>query len=128
MKLTNQQIFDKALSGIRGQGYKQAVGKHTGCQYLTTAIAGEELRCAVGHCLPRDVATRWDYARSGQDTDILTMSEVHPEDFQALFSKDQLDFLSDLQGAHDFYLNYAEQWESRMQEIAYLYNLIYTPA
>jgi hypothetical protein len=127
MKLTNQQIFDKALYGIRGQDYKPAKNKHTGCKYLTTNIAGEELRCAVGHCLPRDVATRWDDALPDQDTDILTMSEAHPEDFQALFSEDQIQFLTDLQTAHDNYLPSTDIWAIRMQEIADLYNLTYTP-
>jgi hypothetical protein len=90
MKLTNQQIFDKALFGIRGQDYQRAAGKYTGCKYFTTTIAGEELRCAVGHCLPRDVATRWDNVTPTDDTDILTMSQQHPDDFDKFFSEDQI--------------------------------------
>ena len=124
-QLTNQEIFDKALFGIRGQGYKKSAKGET-CLYRSMQIDGSTLACAVGHCIPDDVAALWDES-VGYDTGINDVYRNHREQFLEFFSEDSLELLSKLQGAHDYYLPSAKRFEENMSEIAESYNLIYTP-
>ena len=128
-KLTQQEIFDKALFGIRKQGYRQSTSESGGCNYRTTLEDGSTRACAVGLCIPDDIAQMWD--SSGEttgDTSIRAISDVYTSSFEKYFYNEDLPFLSDLQDAHDCNLvtSYLS-WEDRMQDIAAEYYLVYTP-
>lgn len=49
--MNRQQAFDKALNGVRAQGYRKAT-RAGGCQYFVTPV----LRCGVGHMLSEEAA------------------------------------------------------------------------
>jgi hypothetical protein len=117
-----QDIYNKALFGIRGQGYRPSSTGNGGCKYH---IPQSGLRCAVGHCIPDDVAGRWDDAEAG-DTDIASISLKFPEDYAQFFSEYQLPFLQALQCVHDT-TRQAYSFESAMEKLAETYSLVYTP-
>ena len=47
MTLTRQEIFDKAWTGLKGQGFVQSL-ECGGCMYR----GDNGLRCAIGHIIP----------------------------------------------------------------------------
>ncbi len=125
-KLTSQEIFDKALFGIRGQDYKQSGSGFGDCKYRHTDENDTKLCCAVGHCIDDDIAETWDSNLS--DTSIRKVFRYYPSTFNQFFDESQLPLLSDLQAAHDQALDYGSlQWEGEMVNIAKKYNLNYTP-
>lgn len=123
MQLTNQQIFDKALFGIRGQGYKKSA-KGDACLYRSVQEDGSTLACAVGHCIPDDVAALWD--ADGSDSSIGSIYRKYGEHFSKFFSEDSLPLLCQLQTAHDTILS-PESFEIEMMDIAEAFGLVYTP-
>ncbi len=124
-KLTSQEIFDKALFGIRGQDYKQS-GSPSECKYRYTDENDTKLCCAVGHCIDDETAERWDSGLS--DTSIENVFKLWPSTFNQFFDESQLPLLSDLQHAHDGVLALSSmKWEDFMAGIAKVYNLNYTP-
>ncbi len=124
-KLTSQEIFDKALFGIRGQDYKQS-GSPSECKYRYTDENDTKLCCAVGHCIDDDTAEMWDGGLS--DTSIENVFKLWPSMFNQFFDESQLPLLSDLQHAHDGVLGLSSmKWEDFMAGIAKVYNLNYTP-
>lgn len=123
-KLTSQEIFDKALFGIRGQDYKQS-GSSSACKYRYTDENDTKLCCAVGHCIDDDTAEMWD---SELLTSIVHVFNYRTSEFNQFFDESQLPLLSDLQHAHDNVLGLSNmQWEEEMIDIAKVYNLNYTP-
>lgn len=46
---TRQEMFDRAVRGLRAQGWRQAIGADGACRYRTTDRDGKVLRCAWGH-------------------------------------------------------------------------------
>lgn len=123
MQLTNQEIFDKALFGIRNQDYQMSTNRG-GCAYRGTAADGSTLKCAVGHCIPDDVAHLWD--ADGYDPSIGTIYRKYGEHFSKFFSEDSLPLLHQLQTAHDAILS-SESFEIEMMDIAKVFGLVYTP-
>jgi hypothetical protein len=130
-QLTNQEIFDKALFGIRAQGYKQSGKFEGGCSYR----GGDDLKCAVGHCIDDETANKWDLLES--DTSIEYVSQEIPESFKKYFSESQVDFLGKIQHIHDNMRHSNDEFfdplekngklfEERMSELAYEFNLVYT--
>lgn len=122
-QLTNQQIFDKALFGIRGQDYKKSANGDV-CLYRSVREDGGTLACAVGHCIPDDVAQVWDH--DGFDSSIGAICHKYEKYFSEFFSEDSLPLLCQLQTTHDTILS-PESFEIEMMYIAEEYNLVYTP-
>ncbi len=122
-QLTNQQVFDKALFGIRSQNYQMSTNGG-GCTYRGTAADGSTLKCAVGHCIPDDVAHLWD--AEGSNPSIGTIYRKYGEHFSKFFSEDSLPLLCQLQTTHDTILS-PESFEIGMMDIAKVFGLVYTP-
>lgn len=121
--LTMQEVFDKALFGIRAQNYKQSLSTSAGCAYR--GVNGT--MCGIGHCLPDDIARSWDLY--GGDTDIRSIANEFPGEFERIFSGVSLDFLASIQDCHDYYLGdkgKSVKWEIEMQALADKFNLNYT--
>ena len=122
-QLTNQQIFDKALFGIRNQGYKKSANGEV-CVYRSTQEDGSTLACAVGHCIPDDVAHLWD--ADDHDTSIGAIYHRYGKQFSEFFSEESLPLLSELQAVHDT-TTFPEVFEDSMKVIALTHGLVYTP-
>jgi len=123
MQLTNQEIFDKALFGIRKQGYRKSVSGEA-CLYRSTQEDGSTLACAVGHCIPDDVAHLWD--SDGSASSVGSIYHRYEEQFSEFFSQESLPLLCGLQTTHDT-MTSPEVFEDGMKMIATQYNLVYTP-
>lgn len=139
--LTKQEIFDKALNGLRSQNYaKSTKSPNSGsCAYR----GHNGLKCAIGHCVDDDTLAAamddgldtWQGASMAGATnigDLISSSDftfsMHHE-LVALFDPADRSFLTHLQSAHDS-MNGPEairqdQFESAMESIAIRYNLIY---
>jgi hypothetical protein len=121
-QLTNQEIFDKALFGIREQGYEQS-SRDYGCAYRGNG----GLKCAVGHCIDDETANSWD-SIVGHGTSIVSMERYRKAEYEKFFSVHQLNLLTELQRAHDgiWSVNGAPSFEREMKRIAERWNLTYT--
>ena len=121
-QLTNQEIFDKALFGIREQGYEQSV-RESGCAYRGNG----GLKCAVGHCIDDETANLWDSIVE-HGLSIVSMERYRKAEYKKFFSVDQLDLLEQLQRAHDgiWGFSVAPNFEREMKKIADRWNLTYT--
>lgn len=118
MTLTNQEIFDKALNGIRNQNYQPSMSGDA-CQYR----GPNGTACAVGHCIPQEVAEEWDRML---DSTIRSVSTEKPEEYNQYFTKEQTSFLSDLQFIHDRKLRHGSDFfETEMSNLAIKYQLEY---
>ena len=49
--MTAQEAFDKAVAGVRAQGYQISMDEKTNCVYR----GPNGLRCAVGHLIPDEL-------------------------------------------------------------------------
>lgn len=49
-QLTEQEIYDRACTGLAKQGFRQSRNRNEGCAYR----GDEGRRCAIGHCLTDD--------------------------------------------------------------------------
>lgn len=49
--MSEQEIFDRAWRGLKGQGFEQALSLTGACRYRSPTGG----RCAVGHLVPDDV-------------------------------------------------------------------------
>lgn len=123
--LTNQEAFDKALFGIRAQGYLQSISENDKCAYR-----GEDGRkCAIGHCLPDELAEeiKWlDTATFSSWSSIRKAPEFAEFSSVKMLQGCNPSLLSELQNVHDS-MQDKENFEDRMQEIAQFYDLVYTP-
>lgn len=126
-QLTNQQIYDNALFGIRSQDYQQSTnGQH--CAYRGISDHGQSLKCAIGHCISDDDGILWDVGgANASGTEIDTMAEMYPNIYSKYFTLEQLPLLLELQQAHDTVLPITSYFESAMKDIADEYDLVYTP-
>ena len=119
MTLTNQEIFDKALQGIRSQDYRPSMSGEA-CRYA----GPNNTACAVGHCIPREVAEGWD---NMSNSTIRSVSTLKPEEYGLYFTADQVAFLSGLQFIHDRKLkDGSDFFETEMANLAIKYQLEYT--
>lgn len=123
--MTRQSMFTTAVTAIRAQG--KPGGRPSpnlpgfSCSYYDPAT---QTRCAVGHLLPLDEARNLQENSPGAIADISL--NALPEDLH-----DDIDFLSDLQDAHDISaINYPgddagflDSFEERAKIIAETYNL-----
>jgi hypothetical protein len=131
VSMNRQQAFDKALNGVRAQGYRKAI-RAGGCQYL----AEQGLRCGVGHMLSEEAA-RGAFGSIGA---IMAgkydgSKAVWPTLFKIELAGLDVDFLSACQWAHDSMLSsqegpqpawLIESFETHMQSIARDFGVTYT--
>lgn len=154
--LTNQQAFDKALFGIRAQGYKASVGVRKDLPKLKGPCLYrglDGLKCGVGHMIPDEIFNPiFDKGPEGGDgSGIITLLDAPYRDYYDscdndqdflplahLFAECDRELLQSIQAAHDNWLAYGEdrlhtreqcidKWESRMEELAVRHGLVYTP-
>jgi len=120
-QLTNQEIFDKALFGIRAQNYQRSVYDYS-CRYR-----GENgTKCAVGHCIDDETAAVWDKLTDTTISGIAVNVKIR-ESFEKFFNLEQIKFLMQLQRAHDVSLSGSVPiFENAMQNIAISHGLHYT--
>lgn len=89
-----QGYFDKAVAGLKGQGYQRAIDPHYGgsrCLYR----GPNGTKCAVGHLIPDDVYTE----EMDDPTPLATVIQaigVPCDSLDGVWS-----FFNDLQRAHD---------------------------
>ena len=119
MTLTNQEIFNKALNGIRNQNYQPSMSGDA-CQYR----GPNGTACAVGHCIPQEVAEKWDKL---PDSTIHSVSTGRAEEYGQYFTGEQISFLIAIQSAHDSKLRSGSDFfETEMSNLAIRYQLEYT--
>jgi len=118
VSMNNQEAFDRALRGIRAQGYRQSL-TGTGCAYR-----GENgLKCAIGHCIDDDeLARRMDIGHATSITALLN-SAKHLN-LNTLFKDCDERLLLRLQHAHDR-IRSPTPFEDEMSLIAAHHNLSY---
>lgn len=136
--LTHQQIFDKALHGVRAQGRPSSTktkGGEVTCVYRMHR--GEQvLKCGVGHLIPDNV---YDPAFD-HDGNTAVGYAVRREDFRAAMIAGGVDtdnaevmtLLELLQDAHDVaahvtHGDFSGSFETRMANLAHAEGLVYTP-
>lgn len=85
--MTEQELFNKSVAGLAGQGWQRAIGESGTCLYLTE----DGMRCAVGHVLnlSDDELKRLNCGSWGRVVD------------DGLATPDHKDFLIELQRCHD---------------------------
>ncbi len=129
--LTAQQVYDKALFGIRQQDYEQSASAGGTCAYRGEA----GMKCAVGHCIDDETATKWDKGIRDEigckQFGIGVMFEYDKETYLKFFQESDVELLRKLQGIHDCIpitdRGNGRSFEAKMQEIAEDFNLVYTP-
>lgn len=119
--MDRQEMFDKAVAGIRAQG--ALARDEYFCYYITPA--GH--RCAVGQLISEKLAkTIENYELSNEDTSVLTLSSI-PEAVEA-FAADGIDiedeFTDALQKYHDSSLS-LEDFERNLSSFAHTWRLEY---
>jgi hypothetical protein len=116
----NQDAYNKVLKSIRKQKYIQSSDDSKGvCAYRSP----NGLRCAAGHLLPNSL-----YRKEMEGRHIGALKRIYPK-IAKYFENVEAYLLSELQRAHDFSLvrkGNSLDWETKMKQIAFDYNLVYT--
>lgn len=120
--MDRQEMFDKAVAGIRAQG-ALARSEYGLCFYITPA--GH--RCAIGQLISKQLAETVENERLfGEDTSVLTLSSI-PEAVEA-FAAEGIDiedeFIQALQQYHDVSFN-LEDFEKDLSFFARAWGLEY---
>ena len=134
--LTAQQAYDKALFGIREQEYEQSAS--AGGAGGTCAYRGEAgTKCAVGYSIDDETAIKWDKGVYSSGVicykvfDIESLYKFDKETYLKFFQESDVELLRKLQGIHDCIpitdRGNGQYFESKMQELAEDFNLVYTP-
>ena len=125
--LTNQQVFDNALFGVRSQGYRQSKDDRIG----TCCYRSGDLKCGIGYSIPDEMYRPYlDDPELGvlPVTGVQTLMEAGDPllaPIQALFAHNPPDFLDELQCAHDS-MRDGREFERLMEALAEDYGLTYT--
>lgn len=131
--MTAQEAFDKAVAGVRAQGYQLSLDEKTNCMYR----GPNGLRCAVGHLIPDElyqpafegvtgdglIGLHLDHIKRGIDLERLAhLRQLLPDSLAPL--------LSELQGLHDGIESDCEgipaEFEDGFRAIAKNFGLVYT--
>lgn len=123
--MTNQEAFDKALQGIRGQNYVRSVDEDGSCAYRSDVTAECKVRCGVGHLIPDELYSAELEGRGVPELRRLSIFEP----IAGLFtSPGALELLISIQVAHDECLARSPlSFEEEMQRTANRFGLVYTP-
>lgn len=109
--MMNQEMFDRAWRGLKGQGWEKA-HNGLGCVYSFTKPDGRELRCAWGHV---------DTALTTESFGVRTLRKLK-KGLAATLDDEGVYFATELQGAHDDASSSADM-EARFREVAAVFNL-----
>jgi hypothetical protein len=127
-KLTEQEIFDNAIQGIRKQGYRRCVTgefKNT-CVYINPN--DDSCRCAIGHSLEKEECIALD---AGSDDGPITVEEMREYGFDPPWGKRLDAFAAAVQDScHDCFAedDTPEDMEGEWKTFADHYpNVTYTP-
>lgn len=143
--LTKQQIYDKALFGIRKQG-KPSVDDLGNCKYRALPdpqSPGPMLACAAGQLIPDNVYDRsWDYPAAAGGTSFTRLSgdpyfrdAMYAEGID-LSDRETVGLIREMQHCHDVAQRRSQrdgnaffmtEFEFEMQSLARSFNLTYTP-
>ena len=132
--LTDQNVFDNALQGVRAQRYKQSWNTEL---HMCCYRGPGGLKCGVGHSIPDDVYRPFMDTLTAAGTSIgllLTRDNDDVAPLKALFAGVDRNLLAALQGAHDRGLcaypgaRKGEEFEHEMLRVAKRFGLTYTPA
>ena len=121
MKITTQEIFNKAVTGILEQGEQSVNYANTSCMYRGEGGA----KCAVGML----IADEW-YSPDLEETMVnnLTIQTALAMSIGRPLSKTEISMLYDLQVAHDESGEteeyFIEEFLNRTKDIAKEYNLV----
>ena len=116
--LTNQQVFDNALNGVRAQGYVRSQSLSGSCSYRGDGT----LKCGIGHSIPDEV-----YVPSMDCLENSAINEVvrRFSDIYGLFKDCDKRMLNNIQQAHDI-MDKPSQFEDAMRTVAIEFDLKYT--
>lgn len=108
--MTNQEMFDKAVKGLRSQNYNRCVSEDGGCQY--TSDDGK-MHCAWG----------WvDTDLPAEESDYLSGLIHHNKGVAGTLNEDQVGFATRLQQSHDS-ASGPEDMIFRLKQLAEVYSL-----
>ena len=127
--LTNQQVFDNALFGIRQQNYVASGTDDSGFNCLYRGPGG--LKCGIGHSIPDEL---YRESMEGKCIGSLTTDLEYRAWFGVLLRDVSLELATRLQDAHDSAAHLAPStnkldpgaFEVRMEGIASRFDLTYT--
>lgn len=98
IKLTRQEMFDKAYIGVLTNGFSYTMNidfpDRVNCKYRLNEMASDKIRCGIGHCIPDEM-----YTHEMENIPISQADDI--SGFGGLFDRDDLQFLSGVQKAHD---------------------------
>ena len=127
--LTNQQLFDNALFGIRRQNYATSGKEDNGFTYLYRGPNGT--KCGIGHSIPDEL-----YCSEMEETCVgsLIAGPDYHDSLAVLFSGVDSELASRVQDAHDSGVNMRTStvkmdpgsFEARMEAVASRFGLTYT--
>lgn len=125
--MTLQEIYNRALFGIRRQGYQQSLIDGAGhCKYR----GDDGLKCGVGHCIDDDSLARAMDAHSRTNILYLLKAPEFAPFLNNIFGEidaEKEQFLADVQWVHDTGLKQSpENFEYEMKYLAERYSLQYT--
>jgi len=131
MPLTAQEVFDKALHGLRAQKQRSVRRAYGLCAYR--GGTNGELKCGIGFCIPDEVYTpRMDSNDGADDITIGGLVRSNAK-LMKLFEGIDRNFLTEVQDAHDNFMPPRfdsavdmSAWEQAMADIAKQYGLNYT--
>ena len=127
--LTNQQLFDNALFGIRKQNYATSGEDGNGFSCLYRGPNGT--KCGIGHSIPDELyCSEMEKSCIGS---LLADPDYH-DSLAMLFSDVDSELASRVQGAHDSGANMRTStvkmdpgsFEARMEAVASRFSLTYT--
>ena len=126
-QLTDQEVFNNALFGLRKQGVKSTTINGV-CAYRGTIIDQPVLRCGIGFSIPDTIYKR-DMDSRG-DSSISELVETE-SDIGYLFELNNPSLLNSIQYVHDMYMptKAGESlflFEQEMEDAAKIFNLLYT--
>ncbi len=118
--MNRQEMFDKALQGVRRQGKQSRT--FAGCVYRVDAPEGER-RCAVGHLLEGEILDKAE-ENGGSVTHLVSSGLKLGLGEDTVEGKN---FLDDLQYAHDYasQVNFVDEFANRMQYVAKKWHLAF---
>lgn len=111
--MTNQQMFDKAVRGLRAQGFQRSM-QGTRCCYHSS----DGKKCAWGHVDPEGTPQLLDGIHALYKDKVGVAGQL---------MRDQVDFAVDLQEAHDEGLS-SVLMEENLRALATQYNLTFPEA
>lgn len=132
--LTKQEMFDKAVIGLRSQGFAQCINDAGACRYVGNYQAERVMHCAYGWVDPNqgnNAGSVWDLMHGNATNAYGETRDIGPVALEirlldSVFAKtDIYTFLGELQAAHDTVTgdDAAEQMVANLKCVAKQFNL-----